>query len=105
MGPVAWVTPFLAGTLGMPRLVFLGAAALGVLLGVGQFLIYGAIGAPAARAFLPVLREHLAVFALSLCILLSSLYVWRRSESLLWVKPLRAIAIAALVYLASTHLL
>ena len=38
LGSVAWVTPFLAGTLGMPRRVFLGAAVqpplIGPLLGV-----------------------------------------------------------------------
>lgn len=44
LGPVAWVTPFLAGSLGMSPGRFSPASALGVLLGGGQFVLLGALG-------------------------------------------------------------
>lgn len=44
LGPVAWVTPFMAGTLNMPAHRFAASSCVGVTLGVGQFLIIGAVG-------------------------------------------------------------
>jgi membrane protein DedA with SNARE-associated domain len=44
-GPTAWVTPFLAGSAGFPADKFAFASAAGVLLGVGQFITIGALGA------------------------------------------------------------
>lgn len=51
LGPVAWITPFLAGSLGLSRLRFGAAAALGVTLGAGQFLLLGALGATYSQVF------------------------------------------------------
>ncbi|MEJ8561631.1 LssY C-terminal domain-containing protein [Yoonia sp. GPGPB17] len=104
LGPVAWVTPFLAGTLEMPRKTFLPAAALGVILGVGQFLIYGAIGAQLAGTFLPFILDHLALILLTLCMLLSALLVWQRSERRAMFKLLQAMLMAGSVFLASNML-
>ncbi|NRB00706.1 MAG: LssY C-terminal domain-containing protein [Rhodobacteraceae bacterium] len=101
LGPVAWVTPFLAGTLGMPPRRFVPAAALGVLLGVGQFLVYGAIGGHLIGSFLPFVMDHLAVIALVASMLISSIYVWRRSERATWVKALKAVTMASAVFLTS----
>ncbi|WP_424972711.1 LssY C-terminal domain-containing protein [Dinoroseobacter sp. S76] len=101
LGPVAWVTPFLAGTLGMRRRQFLLAAALGVILGAGQFLVYGAIGARVMDALLPFVLDHHAVFLLLICMILSSLYVWRRSERGVVLRGLQVLAIAAAIFLAS----
>ena len=64
LGPVAWITPFLAGTLGMPAGIFVPAAALGVLLGVGQFLVFGALGQKAIESLLAGLSPHLVVMAM-----------------------------------------
>ncbi|MEM1078843.1 MAG: LssY C-terminal domain-containing protein [Pseudomonadota bacterium] len=101
LGPVAWVTPFLAGTLGMERRVFLPAAALGVFLGAGQFLIYGAIGAQVMDALLPFVLDHLAVCLLLVFMILSSLYVWRRSERGVLLKGLQVAAITVTIFFAS----
>lgn len=98
LGPVAWVTPFLAGTLRMSPTHFFPAAALGVALGVGQFVIYGAVGATLATAFLPFVLDHIAVIALSICMLLSCIFIWRRSERSVWLKGLLAAALCAVIF-------
>lgn len=101
LGPVAWVTPFLAGSLNMPSLAFFSAAALGVVLGVGQFLIYGALGATAVSSFLPFVLDHIVVVALSFFMLLSCLYFWRRSARSVLVKTLLAASLCALMFATS----
>ncbi|MTI16476.1 hypothetical protein E1162_04385 [Rhodobacteraceae bacterium RKSG542] len=45
LGPVAWITPFMAGSLSLSFPRFMAASAIGVLLGVGQFCLFGALGA------------------------------------------------------------
>lgn len=101
LGPVAWITPFLAGTLDMPPLKFFPAAALGVVLGVGQFLIFGAVGGTILTSFLPFVLDHLSVIALSLCMLVSCIYIWRRSERSPLGKTLLAASLCALVFATS----
>lgn len=101
LGPVAWVTPLLAGTMGMPRRTFLPAAALGVLLGVGQFIVYGALGAQMIDVILPFIANHFAVILLAACMVLAGFLVWRRSDHALWVKFLQAVVMATSVFVAS----
>jgi membrane protein DedA with SNARE-associated domain len=45
MGPVAWVAPLISGTLSLRYRTFALGSALGVIFGVGQFLVIGALGA------------------------------------------------------------
>ncbi|MEO0637838.1 MAG: VTT domain-containing protein, partial [Pseudomonadota bacterium] len=79
LGPVAWITPFLSGTIRMPMPLYASAAAVGVVLGVGQFLILGAIGQTAMTYLLPHITPHLSVLALMTLMLGVGAYIWRRS--------------------------
>ena len=45
MGPVAWVAPMISGTLSLRYQTFALGSGLGVIFGVGQFLVIGALGA------------------------------------------------------------
>lgn len=45
MGPVAWVAPMISGTLSLRYRTFALGSGLGVIFGVGQFLVIGALGA------------------------------------------------------------
>ena len=45
MGPVAWVAPMISGTLSLRYRTFALGSGLGVIFGVGQFLVVGALGA------------------------------------------------------------
>lgn len=48
LGPIAWITPPLAGSVSMPYGKYALGSLIGVLLGVGQFLLLGWFGAWAA---------------------------------------------------------
>lgn len=52
LGPVSWITPFLAGTYKVPYQKFLGYNILGVTVGIGQFLIIGYFFIPTYPLFL-----------------------------------------------------
>lgn len=104
LGPVAWVTPFLAGTLNMPQRTFLPASACGVALGVGQFLVLGAFGAHFADAFLSYILDHMAVIFLATLMVLSGILIWRRSERHWSLKLAQAMSMALTVFFASNVL-
>jgi len=101
LGPVAWVTPFMAGTMRMPRLKFALAAALGVVLGVGQFLIYGALGQQLFDVVLPFIAAHIWAFALAVSILLAGIYVWRRSEKPIFNRLIKVGVVSGVIFLTS----
>ncbi|WP_107498159.1 LssY C-terminal domain-containing protein [Thalassobius sp. I31.1] len=101
LGPVAWVTPFMAGAMRMPRFKFALAAGLGVMLGVGQFLIYGAIGQRFIGAVLPFIAAHIWVFALAFSTLLAAAYVWRRSEKPVWNRLIKVGVVSGAIFLTS----
>jgi membrane protein DedA with SNARE-associated domain len=83
LGPVAWITPFMAGAMEMKPHRFAAASALGVLLGVGQFLIYGALGQRGVDILWPVIKNHLWLIVPLALGTLSAAYLWyqRRSAS------------------------
>lgn len=104
LGPVAWVTPFLAGAMGMPKRGFLPAAALGVLLGVGQFLILGALGSRILETILPFIADHLAVFLLAASVATSSFYIWRRSNRTWPTKLVSIITLSVTIFFGANLL-
>lgn len=104
LGPVSWVTPFLAGTLGMKRRVFAPAAALGVGIGVGMFLLYGAIGQRIIDIIWPLLRDHFAALGLGAAMMIASAIVWRQSKGSAWHKATKAGAVSTAVFLSTNFL-
>ncbi|EEA92038.1 DedA family protein [Pseudovibrio sp. JE062] len=56
LGPLAWITPFLSGASNIPASRFLPATTGGVLLGVGQFCLYGALGTKGLEALHPYMQ-------------------------------------------------
>lgn len=101
LGPTAWVTPFLAGCLGMSARHFLPAAALGVILGVGQFLVYGALGGEV----LPLIWTHVSNHFWA-ALLLGGMggaifWVLKRGSGPWPLRSVKALALAVLVFAAS----
>lgn len=101
LGPTAWVTPFLAGTLGLAPRVFLPAAGVGVLLGVGQFVIYGALGLEVLSWVGPSLQPHLWAIALISGLVAIVYLVLRNSAGSLPWRGAKALLIASLLFASS----
>lgn len=101
LGPTAWVTPFVAGTLGLAPRVFLPAAGVGVLLGVGQFVIYGALGLEVLSWVGPLLQPHLWAIALITGLLTNVYLVLRNSAGSLPWRGAKALLVAGLLFASS----
>jgi len=104
LGPTAWVTPFLAGTMGMATPIFAAASAIGIILGVGQFVLLGALGYQSLPYITSLLSDHIWTIALGLTLLLSAIFVWRRSEASCAMRALKVVIVAAVVFGASNLL-
>lgn len=82
MGPVAWITPPLAGSLSVRYRLFALGSLIGVLFGVGQFLVLGWLSAYGATigGFSPetFLTEHFwTIFIAGQALFLMGIGMWR----------------------------
>lgn len=80
LGPVSWITPFLAGTYKVPYQKFLGYNILGVTVGIGQFLIIGYFFGANYRTVLSVLAHDATIFAGITVIILGLYYIIKRNR-------------------------
>lgn len=101
LGPTAWVTPFLAGAMSMTPAHFVPAAAIGVLIGVGQFVLLGAIGLQGLSSILPFVADHVSAISLALLLLISAIFVWRRSRCSTPIRALKVACVVITLFLAS----
>lgn len=84
LGPLAWITPFLAGTAGMPAGRFAAASAAGVMLGGGQFIVLGYLGVqglPLLGRFLAPALQHWQALALLGAVLAAAGLIWHLSPA------------------------
>lgn len=117
LGPVAWVTPYLAGSLVVKTRVFAPASFLGVLLGAGQFILYGAFGIhfyEFAQAKVVTLANmvwsHIGVISIFLVLVTGTITIFRRSNlggpfrfSLSVLFCIAVLGLANLVYFFGTN--
>ena len=101
LGPVAWVAPFLAGTARMKLLGFVPASAMGVCLGVGQFVFYGFIGSDLLSLGFEYVMAHLGVVLLALSSLAACVVLWRSSKRSPLMKTVQTTCAVSLVFIAS----
>lgn len=101
LGPVAWVTPFLSGVAGLPAGTFAAASALGVVLGVGQFLIVGAVGQQLLQLTLPFVTSHFITIALFTTMLVTAVFIWRRSSRPAWRRITTILTVVGTLFLTS----
>ncbi len=81
MGPVAWITPPLAGSIAVPYPRFALGSLIGVVLGVGQFLVLGWLSAFGAErgGFSPeaYLADHFwTIFIIGQLLFLAAIALW-----------------------------
>ena len=80
LGPVSWITPFLAGTYKVPYQKFLGYNVAGVTVGIGQFLIIGYFFGANYQTFLTAMRQDALVVAIIAIFVLAAFYVIKRNR-------------------------
>lgn len=91
MGPMAWIMPFLAGTLKIKYREFLKYNIPSAILGIGEFLVIGYILGFSYARFLPKLERYVffgavSVFAIIVFLILWKLKVFERSWNKIFKK-------------------
>lgn len=80
LGPVSWITPFLAGTYKVPYPRFLGYNIMGVTVGIGQFLIVGYFFGVNYQAALSVIKQDAAVVGGITLLVVAVYYIIKRNR-------------------------
>lgn len=80
LGPVSWITPFLAGTYDVPYQKFLAYNIAGVTVGIGQFLIVGYFFGANYQAALSIIRDDAIVIGTVTVIVLVLFYIYKRNK-------------------------
>lgn len=80
LGPVSWITPFLAGTYGVPYRSFLAYNVAGVTAGIGQFLIVGYFFGASYERILAALRQDALIVAGIAAFVLLGWYIYKRNR-------------------------
>jgi len=79
LGPISWVTPFLAGVYKLPYKKFLPYNVLGVIGGIGQFIVAGYFFGSNFEAIFALLRDY-SLYIVLLLILSISLYYYLKKK-------------------------
>lgn len=99
LGPVAWVVPFMAGSVNVSWKRFTACSSIGLILGVGQFVIAGYLLATGLQTWLPldslklILIEHKLLIASVLVAVTFTVVAWKKNWSRKWTKSLTALVL------------
>ncbi|MCX2789827.1 LssY C-terminal domain-containing protein [Vibrio sp. Sgm 5] len=99
LGPVAWVVPFMAGSVNVSWKRFTVCSSIGLMLGVGQFVIAGYLLAAGLQTWLPldslklILIEHKLLIASVLVAVTFTVVAWKKNWSRKWTKSLTALVL------------
>ena len=97
LGPVAWVVPFMAGSVNVGWKRFTVCSSIGLILGVGQFVVAGYLLAAGLNTWVPldsikfILVEHKLLIASVLIASVFALVAWKKNWSRKWMKSLTAL--------------
>ncbi|PAW12662.1 MULTISPECIES: LssY C-terminal domain-containing protein [Vibrio harveyi group] len=99
LGPVAWVVPFMAGSVNVSWKRFTICSSIGLILGVGQFVVAGYLLAAGLQTWLPldslklILIEHKLLIASVLVAVTFTVVAWKKNWSRKWTKSLTALVL------------
>lgn len=99
LGPVAWVVPFMAGSVNVSWKRFTVCSSIGLILGVGQFVVAGYLLAAGLQTWLPldslklILIEHKLLIASVLVAVTFTVVAWKKNWSRKWSKSLTALVL------------
>lgn len=80
LGPLSWITPFLAGTYNVPYRTFLPYNIAGVVVGIGQFLVVGYFFGSNYDGILSVIKQDALVVAGVAVLVLAGYYIFKRNR-------------------------
>lgn len=80
LGPLSWITPFLAGTYGIPRKTFFTYNIPGVFVGIGEFLIVGYFFGTNYQAVLAFIQQKMAGILALLFVFFFVYYLIKRND-------------------------
>jgi len=87
LGPLSWITPFLAGTYEVKYKRFLSYNIPGVIVGIGQFMIVGYFFGNTYQIILPLIQKYVVlIISLALFFVLIYLGIKRRAKIILKIK-------------------
>jgi membrane protein DedA with SNARE-associated domain len=104
LGPVAWITPFLAGALAMPARRFALATVPAVLIGGGQFVLLGYLGVnsgPLLQQVYVFLNDHIGTLVVGFAILCALGVIWRMQWGGRLVQGVCAVIAAGVIFLGA----
>ena len=81
MGPIAWITPFLAGTMQLQYKKFLFYNIPGVIIGIGEFMIIGYFFGYAYNKMLATLGLYSVIIGIIILILFFAYTIWSKRHS------------------------
>lgn len=81
LGPVSWITPFLAGVYKVSYRTYLPYNIAGVTVGIGQFLVLGYFFGANYRAVLSAFRQDAIVVAIISVLVLAAYYIYKRNRT------------------------
>lgn len=86
LGPLSWVTPFLAGTYGLPYRQFIRYNLPGVVLGIGEFIVVGYFFGSRYKEVLAFLQQYVAFIVFIVLFLLIVYYTNRKKMLGFWSR-------------------
>lgn len=103
LGPLAWITPFLAGQYNVPYRKFLIFDTIGVMLGIGEFIAAGYLFGKHYEALLNLITTYSIVFLFVVTVLVLIYYYLKKSGLLSRLKCLIYEKRQKIVYLIIHH--
>lgn len=86
LGPFSWITPFLAGTYGIPRKTFFKYNIPGVCTGIGEFLVVGYLFGNNYETALRFVQEKIAYILGTTLFLFFTYYIIKRNDPEFFVR-------------------
>ncbi len=81
MGPLSWVTPFLAGIYKVPYKTFFSYNTPGIIVGVGEFIIIGYFFGDQYQRIFDIVNRYFTVSIVVIVILVIVYWIWKRKNT------------------------
>lgn len=101
LGPISWVTPFIAGNINYNYKKFFIFNLLGIICGIGQYLFLGYFGTIIFRVYF---YSFITILIFLILVLLSYHHIIKKSQYNFYVKLLKSVFLLFFIYLFSITL-